>query len=210
VYAGSGNALSLWGNGKPIEFYASSGATTAMYISGTNDYIGIGVAAPTHLLHVNGIARSTQSSFATSSDRRVKKNINNLENSLETIMSLRPVTYEYVDEYVHGNESLSGIKKGFIAQEVAAVDSSMVTRTSETFGDQTIEDFNVLNTSNMTPLLTGAVQEQQELIGEQNRKIASLEEENEEIRSENQKLNEENQEIKEFLCEKFKDAPFCK
>ncbi len=123
--------------------------------------VGIGISNPTHLLHVNGIARSTQSTWATSSDRRVKTNIKPLEGSLEKIRKLNPVTFEYIPAYSKNNKALTGRKTGFIAQEVAKVDPTMVGEVVETIGYQTIENFHILNTDNMIPMLIDALKEQQ-------------------------------------------------
>ena len=49
-------------------------STERMRISAGGN-VGIGTQSPSHLLHVNGVARSTQGTWATSSDQRVKKNI---------------------------------------------------------------------------------------------------------------------------------------
>jgi hypothetical protein len=122
--------------------------------------------APSHVLHVNGIARSTQSSWDTSSDERVKTNITELSGSLDKILSLRPVTYEYVEDYASGSESLQGVKTNFIAQEVKEVFPQMVRTVHEEYGQgedkKVIEDFHVLNTGEMIPLIVGAIKEQQE------------------------------------------------
>ncbi len=129
-----------------------------MRVEGTN--VGIsnsGLSSPTHLLHVNGVARSTQSTWATSSDRRVKTNVRPLDGGLDRIKEFNPVIYEYTAAYQSGNEDLAGPRMGFIAQEVAAVDPTMVNTVSEVFGDTTIDDFHVLSNSNMIPLLVDAV-----------------------------------------------------
>jgi hypothetical protein len=121
--------------------------------------VGIGHMYPTHRLHVNGVARSDQANFETSSDRRVKKNIEPLKGSLKKIQKLQPVTFEYIDEYKEGKESLNGKQIGFIAQDVKKVSPEMVSTTSESFGDKTIEDFHLLNTSNLTPMVVDAIKE---------------------------------------------------
>ncbi|KPA13344.1 conserved hypothetical protein, secreted [Candidatus Magnetomorum sp. HK-1] len=128
-------------------------------IRSNTGFVGIGLMYPTHRLHVNGTARSDQATFDTSSDRRVKKNITPLTGSLQKIQKLQPVTFEYIDDYKEDKESLDGKQMGFIAQDVKKVCPGMVTTTKETFGDQKIEDFHILNTSNLTPMLIDAIKE---------------------------------------------------
>jgi hypothetical protein len=131
-----------------------------------NGEVGIGTVSPSHILHVNGVARSTQSSWDTSSDERVKTNITELSGSLDKILSLRPVTYEYTEDYVGQNESLQGTKTSFIAQEVKEIFPQMVRTVHEEYGPdddrKVIEDFYLLNTGEMIPVLVGAIKEQQE------------------------------------------------
>ncbi|MCK5839198.1 MAG: tail fiber domain-containing protein, partial [Bacteroidales bacterium] len=151
-------------------FTSNSNALTVL----KNGNVGIGTTSPTHILHVTGIARSTQSTWATSSDARVKENIHKIEGSLAVIEQLRPVSYNYTDEYIGGNQEMVGLQRGFIAQEVKEVVPEMVTTCTESFAGKTIEDFHLLNTSDMTPFLVSAVQEQQDIIDELNQQIQQL------------------------------------
>lgn len=57
----------------------------------------------------------------------------------------------------------------------------MVTQTKEVFGNTTIDDFNVLNTSDLLPILVNATQEQQEIIEKQQDEIESLKQQVEKI-----------------------------
>lgn len=129
-----------------------------------NTGIGVGSNSATHILHIAGVGRSTSSSWATSSDRRVKEHIRPLETALPTILALRPVEFAWKAEYMAHNPVHRPVQIGFIAQEVEEVAPSMVDIVRETIGDQIIEDFRVLNLSDLTPLLVKALQEQQEQI----------------------------------------------
>jgi hypothetical protein len=147
-------------------------------VSGTiynGGYVGIGTTSPTHILHVTGIARSAQSTWATSSDARVKENIHKIEGSLAVIEQLRPVSYNYKNDYVRDNQAMAGMQRGFVAQEVKEVLPEMVTTCTESFAGKTIKDFHLLNTSDLTPFLVAAMQEQQELIRKLERRIDELE-----------------------------------
>ena len=126
--------------------------------------VGIGTTAPSHLLHVTGIARSTQTTWATTSDKRVKTKIVDLQEGLNTILKIRPVEFEYTKKYQKYNEGYEGKKRGFIAQEVKEVLPEMVTVISEKVGNDLIKDFHLLSNSDFTPMLVKAIQEQQQLI----------------------------------------------
>ncbi|GAB4250598.1 MAG: hypothetical protein Kow0027_14080 [Saprospiraceae bacterium] len=124
--------------------------------------VGIGTTAPTHLLHVNGVARSTQSTWATSSDRRVKTNVQPLTNALSLISRFNPVTFNWTETYRKDHPALREFNYGFIAQEVEAVIPEMVSIVSEKVGEETIDDFRVLNTDALFPILVRSVQELQQ------------------------------------------------
>ncbi len=148
-------------------WFGRNSSLVMLFDSGGN--VGIGITEPTNLLHVNGIARSTQSTWATSSDERVKQGIQPLTGSLEKLQALNPVTFEYIESYRKDNIALSGRKTGFIAQEVAEVDPTMVHKTTENIDGHRIEDFHLLNTDNLIPMLVAAIKEQQKIIEEQDK-----------------------------------------
>jgi hypothetical protein len=88
-----------------------------------NSRVGIGRNAVEHALEVEGEAYKTASNdWATTSDARVKTQIRTIENGLDQIMRLRPVTYRYTEEWMKLNP---GIKDKeyyhYIAQEFAEV-----------------------------------------------------------------------------------------
>ena len=144
--------------------------TTRVYIKNDGN-VGIGTTTPSHKLHVTGIARSTQTTWAISSDKRVKTKIADLEDGLDIVMKIRPVEFEYTKKYQKFNIGYNGLKRGFIAQEVKEVVPEMVTILEEKIGDHIIKDFHLLNSSDFTPILIRAIQEQQQLIEQQNQKI---------------------------------------
>lgn len=123
-------------------------------------YVAIGqTTTPSHMLTVAGVCRSTQASFATSSDARVKEHITPLSESLERLMKLKPVNFDYIKAFQKGRGGLDKTQTGFIAQEVEKVFPDMVTQAVEKVGEQEIKDFRVLNTSSLTPHLVSATQE---------------------------------------------------
>ena len=147
-----GDDSSSWGRPTGMMFWTRSSTTSGttptekMYLDGGGQ-LGIGVTAPSHIIHVDGQGRATNSAWATSSDMRVKENIVELDSSLDVINSLRPVKFDYID----------GAKDqiNFIAQEFKEVIPDAVTLTEE----QGLDDFHVLDTSMLVPMLVKAVQE---------------------------------------------------
>jgi hypothetical protein len=112
--------------------------------------VGIGTASPSYKLHVAGTAYATGAAGALS-DRRHKKDIEALtEGALETILRLRPVTYQWKDPYDSGME---GKQLGFVAQEV----EDILPQTVLTEDDE--ERTKGLKYNEFIPLLTKAIQE---------------------------------------------------
>jgi hypothetical protein len=105
---------------------------------------------------VNGIINT--------SDARMKKNVRNLGLGLDAVMKLRPIVYDWKDD--SGKDKI-----GFIAQELRKVVPNVVT------GDESKETLGVLY-SDMVPVLTKAIQEQQmqiEALKAENRKLKTTE-----------------------------------
>lgn len=118
-------------------------------------------ASTTNLFYVNGSAGGT-SSWSGSSDQRLKKNIINIENSLDKVLKLRGVNFEWKDPENHRD----GLQMGFIAQEALKVIPEVVDDESE---------YMSMQYAPITALLVEAIKEQQNIINEQNSKINSQE-----------------------------------
>ncbi len=114
-------------------------------------------------------ASGTVSGNVTSpSDRRLKTNITPLEKSLDKVMKLNGVTFNW-DKSVKRNANAStALQYGFIAQEIEKVIPELVSEDSD--GYKTVNYIGVI------PVLTQAMQEQQKEI--------------EQLKDENKKLNE--------------------
>lgn len=102
----------------------------------------------TDWLDVHGVARNTSGTWATFSDRRVKKDIVDYERGLAEIRQLRPVAYRY--NGLAGTSDDGKIYHGLIAQEALKVMPEMI-----------IEDEPVysMNCAALTFALINAVQE---------------------------------------------------
>ena len=145
---GTVNKVARWTAGNTL-------GDSSIYDTGSGS-IAIGNTSPSYQIDVTGTIRATGDIIITS-DRRKKENIETIENALETIMNLRGVTYNKIDD----------IKKkkqiGFIAQEVLPHVPEIVYEDNE-------EYFGVAY-QNMVALLTEAIKEQQNQIEELKTKL---------------------------------------
>jgi hypothetical protein len=133
------------------------------------------------------------------SDARAKENVRNLTGALDKINQLRPVMFDWTNNYAD-NQNMwitnkdseksyewYSIKEngydldrkndqiGFIAQEFEQVFPKDIKEHEVTLGDETITDFKTLNTDSLIPVLTKAIQEQQEMIEALKARIEALE-----------------------------------
>lgn len=87
-----------------------------------------------------------------------------LNGALGLLTELRPVTFHWKSEYQLGKEGLKELNYGFISQEVEQVFPEMVSETVEVMGNDTIQDFKVLDKDPLIAIMVKAIQEQQEQI----------------------------------------------
>ncbi len=106
----------------------------------------------------------------SSSDIRLKENINELSYGLSEVMKLRPVSYTWK------NSPEQGTKLGLIAQEVRPVINEIVKEGND--ADKTL----ALSYTELIPVLIKAVQEQEQLIENLNKQVAATQAENVELR----------------------------
>ncbi|WPU64941.1 tail fiber domain-containing protein [Peredibacter starrii] len=178
------------------------GLTEIMRIH-TNGNVGIGTAAPSYKLHVvgdintttglrvNGTQVCTSAGCTSSSDRRLKKDIHPLQDSLLKITQLQGVEYFYIDEAKYGKQHQVGV----IAQDVEKVFPEVVKTDSKT-------GFKSVAYDHLVAPIIEAIKELFGMTKENSREIASLKEKN-------KKLEEENAAIKAYLCQKDPAAPIC-
>ncbi|WP_025118779.1 MULTISPECIES: tail fiber domain-containing protein [unclassified Serratia (in: enterobacteria)] len=108
------------------------------------------------------------------SDKRIKKDINEADGNLEKLMKLRPVTFRFKNVGVWSDKIL---QRGFIAQEVAKAIPEAVYG-EVLLGEETSETPSSQMGLNILPLisvLTGAIQEQQQQITELKNRLNNLE-----------------------------------
>lgn len=98
---------------------------------------------------------TNQVQYVSTSDGRLKKNINDLSNALETVMQMRPATYNSI------NESDNTEYIGFIAQELAEIYPNAV---SGYLDSDPAKDPMGVAYGALTPVLTGAIKELNEKV----------------------------------------------
>jgi hypothetical protein len=108
----------------------------------------------------------TAASVTQSSDLRLKRNIAPLQNSLDAIMNLKPVSYEKKSSLASKDYSIK--ENGFIAQEIKKVFPNLVVEGSDK------DNLLSVNYTALIPVLTKAIQEQQQQLLTQQNEIAEL------------------------------------
>ena len=148
----------------------------------------------------NSCTNSTNSSsWNTSSDARAKENVQTITNGIAKIKQLRPVTYDWTDEYAdtmgmyamdksdpkeynwfakkengYDTDAKNG-HYGFIAQEYESVLPKDVKKDKFTLGDTEISDFRSLTNDSLIATLTAALKEAIAKIETLETKVAALE-----------------------------------
>ena len=108
----------------------------------------------------------TAASYTTNSDIRLKKNITPLKQSIAAVMELNPVSYEKKQNLTSNDYSIK--ENGFIAQELQKVMPTLVTEGTDK--DKLLS----VNYTTLIPVLTKAIQEQQEQLSTQKKEIETL------------------------------------
>ncbi|MDD2927524.1 MAG: tail fiber domain-containing protein [Candidatus Omnitrophica bacterium] len=115
-------------------------------------------------------------SWSDTSDLRLKKNISDLSGALQAILSLRPVSYEWINPEEHA----AGVHAGLIAQEVKEVFPQWVTKNAPKGPDNNLipkgeQAYELYYPSDFNAYLIGAIKEQQSQIDGLKKKVAILE-----------------------------------
>lgn len=166
------------GNSGEFHIYqnAGSGNSGQRMVIDHSGRMGIGQSNPSHILHVNGTARSSSATWATSSDARAKQNIEPIVSADDLLLKLRPVTFQWTPEYHEGRNLSVDTQYGFISQEVEHVIPEMVSEVTEVVSNDTIQDFKILDKDPLIALLVRSAQEQHLEITELKESNAALQE----------------------------------
>jgi len=139
--------------------------------------VGVGTSsvAAGHLMQVNGNIMAAGGTVTTS-DRRLKSNINDFDRGLEDILKIRTRTYNY-----NGKAGVKNNTKqfGVVAQEIEKIAPELVgtyIQEERDINNELVksEEFKYVNTGALTYMLINAIQDQQEIIVELQGQIDEL------------------------------------
>lgn len=142
----------------------------SLYVSPTGN-VGVGTDDPQTKMHVNGDL--TVGNIVNPSDRRLKTDIQPLEQATALIAQLAPKTYRYRSAEMPNMGLPTGPQFGLIAQDVEKVLPTLVNTYAQT-ADGASEPYKGLNYVGLIPILVRTAQEQQETILQQQAAIAQL------------------------------------
>ena len=120
------------------------------------------LAAAGSIAHTN-----TTTTYNTSSDYRLKENIEPMQNALDIVARLNPVTYTWKADGSAG--------QGFIAHELQAIVPDCVTGEKDAIDEDGNPEYQGVDTSFLVATLVKAIQEQQAIIEALTSRIAALE-----------------------------------
>lgn len=188
-------------------YFATSSAAGAMDAAVTgsanhmtidkNGNVGIGVSAPSYKLHVVGTAGlSTGTAWTNASDRRLKDIHGNYEYGLNEILKLRTVRYNYKEGNalrLPSNVPMTG----FVAQEVQQVIPDAVKTREDGYLELNVDPIHWATVNAVQELhgICKLSEKQQRVIEaklqDHDRRIASVERENQSLRQENVELKKQ-------------------
>ncbi len=152
-------AEALWYNG---DYFSWGFGGTANFFA---DSVGIGQVDPgPHKLYVNGTGYATGGFWA--SDLRFKKNIKTIDSPIDKINNIRGVSFEWKRSEYQDKGLPEGEHYGVIAQEIEQVLPEIVKEGPN--GDKAV------SYTELVPILTEAIKEQQKQLEEQQIQVAYL------------------------------------
>lgn len=164
----------------PAGLYLNHNVAHNVLIATGGGNVGIGTTAPAQLLSVNGTAgKPGGGSWSTFSDARLKKNIQPLTGSLDQLLALHGVMFEYRDPDTI-NE-LPGIRIGMIAQDVEKVFPDWVSDSPSGYKSLSFSGFEALTVEALRELI-GKLVKQESAAQRQRQELAALAEENDRMR----------------------------
>jgi hypothetical protein len=201
--------------GTPDAMDFSTAGNFRMRINATGN-VGIGNTGPTYKLDVTGDINTTTrlriagteictvAGCTSSSDKRLKENIQPLENALENILSLQGVEYDYRNKEKFGTAHQIGV----IAQDVEKVYPEVVKTDSETGLKSVAYDHLVAPLIEAVKALYNRIVGVEDQQATQARQIASKADQEalnvanaeiQNVKAENKKLKTKNQELEQRL-----------
>ena len=147
----------------------SSPATSNGMLLGTT---GTGATNMIRFYNPNGnvgaiTTSGTTTTYATSSDYRLKEDVAPMTGALDKVAQLKPVTYKWK---IDGSDG-----QGFIAHELQAVVPECVTGEKDAVDEEGNPQYQGIDTSFLVATLTAALQEQQAIINDLKARIETIE-----------------------------------
>jgi hypothetical protein len=154
-------------------------------LGGATGQYGIYGAAPSGFAgYFEGVVFST-GGYQQPSDKKLKRNIETENNITEKIMKLNPVNYYYLESAARELNMPKTFQHGFLAQEVEKLFPEIITEvTAPVRGERSksgsmgkierMETFKSINYTMLIPILTKAIQEQQQTIEDMKKEMAII------------------------------------
>jgi hypothetical protein len=112
------------------------------------------------------VCSGTTTTYGTTSDYRLKTNVQPMSGALEKVQALNPVTYDWIAD--------NKPSQGFIAHELQAVVPECVVGEKDAVVENGKPKYQVVDTSFLVATLTAAIKEQQALITTLQAQVAAL------------------------------------
>ena len=158
----------IGGNPPPSQF------SNALVVRGLNGYVGLGLSNPTYQLQLSTdfAAKSSSTTWATTSDRRIKTEIEsaNLDICYDNIHKLQLRRFTYISSFISSTNLYDKRRLGVIAQEVSTIIPKLV----ETHPGYGFDDLQYVNMDQMNYTHFGATQKLMEIVETQSTSISSL------------------------------------
>jgi len=118
--------------------------------------VGIGTTNPAHLLHVEGDV-AVAGFIIGPSDRRLKQDVQPIEQALDIVSSLQPKSYTYKTEQIAAHGLSDKLQFGLIAQELEEVLPSLISE--DALVDEDGTGYKGIAYDQLIPILTQALKE---------------------------------------------------
>ncbi len=166
--------------------YGAGGGALNLELQQNGGNVGIATATPAFLLTLaaDSAGKPNGGSWANTSDRRVKFNIEPMQNALERLTQLRGVTFSWRNPEDHANQT--GRQAGFVAQEVESVFPNWVTEVDASPHDRALTDGKTKSLSlpfEFDALVVESIKQQQAQISSKDNEIAALKQEVAELKA---------------------------
>jgi len=154
-----------------IAVKSTATATGCLGLTNTNNggsFIRFANAANNAVIGVIQNNNDSGTSYITTSDYRLKENVDYEFNALDRVAQLKPARFNFIAD-------ADTTVDGFLAHEVQDIVPQAVSGEKDAVDDEGNPDYQGIDHSKLVPLLTKAIQEQQALIEALQTKVAALE-----------------------------------